>query len=72
MKTKKKKKISKNDNEISVSKYNSVSVGDFVVQSSTASLNKCVRELKVLIKDFSEFHSTRIANKLKMGWGGVG
>ena len=70
----KKERIDKEDKDIAdgIKRFNVVKVGDIEIHSSTAGLDKVVKSIRGLIKDYDEYNNLRIMDKLKRGIGGIG
>lgn len=64
----------KEDKDIpdSIKQINAVKVGEIEIHSSTAGLDKVVKSMRGLIKDYDEYCNLRIMDKLKRGIGGIG
>ena len=69
-----KERLDKGDKDIAdgVKQFNVVKVGELEIHSSTAGLDKVVKSMRGLIKDYDEYCNLRIMDKLKRGIGGIG
>jgi hypothetical protein len=67
-------KKDKIDKEIvdGIKQINAVRIGELEIHSSTAGLDKVVKSMRGLIKDYDEYCNLRIMDRLKRGVGGIG